>query len=208
MGVTPISDFLSRDLKKRHERAYLAGCLVLSLFYTTALVSFSLFDTPVDKTFYAERNAAQIRIVGSHPVTIGNAMDVITGASVTKQIALLKGWGVPESWGVWSDGKVASFAIQLPAYREGRLQLDLACAIMLDSRGVQTVAAEVNHTLVGTWYFRRSTGTFSIPLPGAAITRSGLVLVTFRIGHPVTPGRNGDLRSLGIGLRSLVAVRG
>jgi hypothetical protein len=204
--VTFFSNFLGRGLQERSERFYLGGCVALALMYGTAIAGFEVLDRPVSDTFYAHRGSVRLKMVQANPVEIGKPFALMMHMAVSKHVALLSGWSALESWGVWSDGPSASFAIDLPDQRDGALQLALDCAVMLDPGGAQTVIVDVNGKAAARWDLRTAAAVLRIPISNAIVPASGLVTVVLHILHPsVAPG-GADERALGVGIRSLTVL--
>jgi len=135
--------------------------------------------------------------------------DVLFRADLRSKQWAVSGWSAPESWGVWSDGGVASVALKTNVDFEA-LRRDPR--LVVEARGFaiagqpQLVDVVVNDHLVARWSFALGQGVVhkeaAIPLAALAGYRSTLN-ISFRIAHPVSVPNDRDGRKLGIGVRSI-----
>lgn len=117
---------------------------------------------------------------------------------------LVRGFGVPEEWGVWTTGDVAE--LDLPISVAGPLVLVFEGAGFTPSGAApQKVTVAVNGRNAAVWYAARGDPQeFRLPLdiaPGSAPLR-----ISLAIANPCAPidcGEGNDFRRIGLGLRSV-----
>jgi hypothetical protein len=110
------------------------------------------------------------------------------------------GWSSPEPWGVWSDGKVATLRVPVPAGAgDARLRV-LAHAISASGR--QDVRVTVAGREVAAWSFasRQADEAREATIPAALLPEGREVEIAFEIARPGPPADSGDSRDLGLGL--------
>jgi len=120
---------------------------------------------------------------------------------------LRDGWGNPEAWGVWSDGKSATLAIdprQLPSGHDLTLQLD-AQVYVSPNHPQQQIDVSLNGQPAGHYrVVYPSTALITrIPIRQEQIASSRRLLIVFSLPDAISPkslGSSGDPRQLGIGL--------
>ncbi len=126
----------------------------------------------------------------------------------TDNLALGRGWSEPESWGVWSDGKVATLRLPLPegAGRDLRLRV---LAHAFSRTGRQDVRVLVGDREVARWSFgsQQSSESREAVIPAALAPAGGVIEITFEIANPGPPVNSVDTRNLGLGLVDFELVR-
>lgn len=117
---------------------------------------------------------------------------------------LYSGWSQPEPWGTWTEGKVATLLLPLPA--SGRVQaLVLAVTSYASaSEGGQDITITIADE---HWSGRVPIGeTTWVRIPVKNAAPLSILRVTIDVGHPSSPTANGqviDPRLLGLGLISI-----
>ena len=117
---------------------------------------------------------------------------------------LYSGWSQPEPWGTWTDGKVATLLLPLPA--RGRVQAVVLAVTSYASasEGGQDIAITIAND---HWSGRVPIGkTTLVRIPVKDAAAGSIVRVTIDVGHPSSPMANGriiDPRLLGLGLISI-----
>jgi len=112
------------------------------------------------------------------------------------------GWSQPESWGVWSDGGLATIFIPKPAQAPKKLLVDLR-AFISPANPLQDIAISVNDQLLREYKLDKAEGNvLAIEL---AASNDDFYKIAFQLKTPARPfdlGFNKDKRLLGIGLIS------
>lgn len=112
------------------------------------------------------------------------------------------GWSQPETWGVWSDGGLATIFIPKPTQVPKKLLVDLR-AFISSANSYQGIAISVNDQLLREYKLDKAEGNMlAIELPASNFD---YYKITFQIATPLRPfdlGFNKDKRLLGIGLVS------
>lgn len=146
--------------------------------------------------------------VGEEYYAVGDTLHFDAGRVVREQ--LRQGWSAPEDWGVWSDEGSAAIALVLaePVGDEVlRLELEARLLVLPGESTPPTLEVLANGATIGRW--TPDDGSFhelSWALPGSLIPQSGRLELVFRVTPMRTPAALGlgqDLRTLGIGLRSV-----
>jgi hypothetical protein len=116
-------------------------------------------------------------------------------------VALGRGWSAPESWGVWSDGKLATLRLPVPEGAAGALRLRVL-AHAISRTGRQDVRVTVRGREVATWSFASQQGSEprEAVIPAALAPASGEIEIAFEIANPGPPANSPDTRNLGLGL--------
>jgi hypothetical protein len=120
------------------------------------------------------------------------------------------GWSVPESWGLWSDGGVASIALLL------NQEPAADCVLQLEGDGFvrpnhpqQIIEVFVNGAAAGQFVYslQGDVGVRTIRIPRELLScNQGLVQITLRFPNNVSPaaiGLNSDVRNLAFALKAL-----
>jgi len=202
MDLIRFSEFLVRGLGSKSERGFLLALGILSLFYVATLAYFDVADIPVNKSFFAQRDAVRIAHALADPLPINQLVAISDGSTVTPHVAILEGWSVPEPLGVWTDAKVADAAFAIPKVN-GQAMLLLGLHIMLDRQDKQSLQLYGNGQLLGDWKFTAGLATLQIPLRMGFANSAKLLKLEFVIGDPVRPIGSGDPRMLGIFLNTI-----
>lgn len=123
---------------------------------------------------------------------------------------LREGWSLPESWGVWSDGKTARLSLPLQGIDIGHpLTLSFACwAFVAAETPQQHVTVSVADQQVAVWSWALETGGDDgqprvATVPVALLGRKVRLVIDLAISNPTSPvslGHNADARLLGLGL--------
>lgn len=112
------------------------------------------------------------------------------------------GWSQPETWGVWSDGELATIFIPKPAQVPKKLLVDLR-AFISPANSLQDITVSVNDHLLREYKLDKAEGNLlSLELPSS---NDDFYKVAFQLKTPARPfdlGLNKDKRLLGIGLIS------
>jgi len=112
------------------------------------------------------------------------------------------GWSQPESWGVWSDGGLATIFIPKPAQVPKKLLVDLRVFIS-PANPLQDIAISVNDQLLREYKLDKAEGNLlAVEL---AASNDDFYKIAFHLKTPARPfdlGFNKDKRLLGIGLIS------
>lgn len=112
------------------------------------------------------------------------------------------GWSQPESWGVWSDGSLASIFIPKPAQVSKKLLIDLR-AFVSPAKPLQEIVILINDKFLREYKIDNAErNLLALELPAST---DNFYKITFQIKTPARPfdlGFNKDKRLLGIGLIS------
>ena len=112
------------------------------------------------------------------------------------------GWSHPESWGVWSDGRLATIFIPKPAQVPKKLLVDLR-AFISSANPLQDIIISVNDQLLREYKLNKAEGNLlALELP---TSNDDFYKIAFQLKTPARPfdlGFNKDKRLLGIGLIS------
>ena len=124
------------------------------------------------------------------------------GASSSGRHLLADGWALPEGWGVWSNGKLATIYFPKPQQDTKTLELNLR-AFIAPNHPNQEVSVLLDGKLMGTYSLAKGEGNIlNIPL---SLTASNFYKVDFQMHNPIRPvdlGFNQDQRLLGVALVS------
>jgi hypothetical protein len=146
--------------------------------------------------------------VGAEYYAVGDTLHFGAGRVVREQ--LRQGWSAPEDWGAWSDEGSAAIVLVLaePVGDEVLdLELEARLLVLAGESTPPTLEVLANGATVGRW--TPNDGSFhelSWALPGSLIPPSGRLELVLRVTPMRTPAALGlgqDLRTLGVGLRSL-----
>ena len=146
--------------------------------------------------------------VGEEYYALGDTLHFDAGRVVREQLG--QGWSAPEDWGVWSDEGRATLALVLaePVGDEVlRLELEARLLVLAGESTPPTLEVLANGATVGRW--APDDGSFhelSWALPGSLIPPDGRLELIVRVTPMRTPAELGlgqDLRTLGVGLRSV-----
>jgi hypothetical protein len=129
--------------------------------------------------------------------TVGHSYSAASGGDGI--IFLNGGWYEPESWGVWSKGRVATLLMPLKRPRDGTLILTVRATGLTKPQGPpQKISVSVNGAGVDVWQVGAESD-FRALIP-QTVAQGRFLLVRFDIGQPMTPrGATGasDTRILG-----------
>ncbi len=127
----------------------------------------------------------------------------------------LHGWSPPEPHGAWSVGPVAQLLIvpRVPPVAASTAEFEVTAAMAALEPAVQTVDVDINGAVSARWSLRpqAAPGKYALSVPAAALVGLDAYLVTFRIRAPLSPlslGRSGDARMLGIAIRWITVTPG
>jgi hypothetical protein len=116
-------------------------------------------------------------------------------------LMLVRGWSMPESWGVWSDGKLATLRVPVPegAGRDLRFRV---VAVGISRTGEQAVRVLVGGREVASWKLgsQQAPAAREAVIPAALAPASGEIEIAFEIANPGPPANSADVRNLGMGL--------
>lgn len=119
---------------------------------------------------------------------------------------LQEGWSIPESWGTWSIGNVAVLAVPRPHDgRQSIVRLMLRGFVPSESDPVE-VTVRVDGQEVDRLSLSAEEKQVTIRVSGNIPEAGGPAMVRFDITNPRSPkelGLSSDIRSIGVGLRSL-----
>lgn len=129
--------------------------------------------------------------------------ETISFGAANAGIQLLSdGWALPETWGVWSNAKLASVYFPKPQQAINVLELNLR-AFIAPNHPNQEVSVLLDGKLMGTYSLAKGEGNvLNIPLSSTA---NNFYRVDFQMHNPIRPvdlGFNQDQRLLGVALVS------
>lgn len=161
-----------------------------------------LVYAPGWKVCKACREIAKDLQIDSLPAQI-NLNKAISFSKGGQGVELLgRGWSQPESWGVWSDGVLATIVIPNPAQAPKKLLIDLR-AFVSPANPFQDIAISVNDQLLREYKLDKAEGNLlALELPAS---NADFYKIAFQLKTPARPfdlGFNKDKRLLGIGLIS------
>lgn len=111
-------------------------------------------------------------------------------------------WNFPESWGIWSEGYIASMALPIPDADARVLNLWVQPYIT-EERSIQSVEIYLNEKKFKTLILRDPlVQKIQIPLKASDVKR-GSIVIKFILPDNISPqrlGKGDDTRSLGLGL--------
>lgn len=140
---------------------------------------------------------------------------VLFGAKGAVGAHLAAGWNEMEAWGVWSSGKAARIRIDTPALssmraRGGEFALELGGrAFVVPQHPTQRISVYVGDRLVAEGIATVQRPNLRMRIEGSSLSGGEAAEIEIRIPDAVSPaslGVSGDVRVLGFGLESLVAV--
>ena len=117
------------------------------------------------------------------------------------------GWSMPESKGVWSDGRLSTlnFCLEKDSTLPKNIQISVT-QFLTENHKELRVRALLNDVLVSTRTFDAYTPMWNISIP-SDIEFSSNVSLVFEIENPISPKQLGlstvDSRELGLGLLSI-----
>lgn len=124
------------------------------------------------------------------------------GATSSGRHLLADGWALPEGWGVWSSGKLATIYFPKPQQGAKTLELNLR-AFIAPNHPNQEVSVLLDGKLMDTYSLAKGEGNvLNIPLSSTA---NNFYRVDFQMHNPIRPvdlGFNQDQRLLGVALVS------
>jgi hypothetical protein len=137
---------------------------------------------------------------------------IFFGSQGKGSVYLLSGWSVPETWGVWSEGRSAQ--ILLPCYAREDQHLKIALrmhGLIFPQHPTQTVTVKINGIPAGTLTFDlgNKLGWYEIDVPEHLIAKSNqvsLFQIDLHVQDPARPrdlGISEDVRDLGVGLSEI-----
>lgn len=123
---------------------------------------------------------------------------------------LLRGWSVPEPWGIWSLGEQSEVALRLAEPLGGEMRLTVnANPFVHAGRPVKEIAVLVNDKQVATWNYKLGEGienrTANIPRK-VYQRKDGVLRIKFvskSIESPKQAGLSADTRPISLGLVNL-----
>jgi hypothetical protein len=135
-------------------------------------------------------------------IEVGTTIDFSTTGSSSRHELI--GWSLPEPWGTWSDGPLASLTLHPSA--AGPVQLALSAQGFV-AGGPMRASVIIDKRLVGELVFdannSRKEATFAVPREAIS---DGTITVEFQVAKPRSPkelGMSTDPRKLGIGMHWL-----
>jgi hypothetical protein len=144
--------------------------------------------------------------VASFPrVTPGQTLTFANGEN---RGALISGWSVPESWGIWSDGNQAQLGFVLLRFKSANPTLSIACgafiAPQIPERKVELWSRDIQ---LGNLTLKQASNIrVSIRLSGFKLGEDYPLIVQLKIPFAKSPrelGISEESRRLGIGLVSI-----
>lgn len=123
--------------------------------------------------------------------------------------ALVRGWSVPEEWGVWSDGPRAKLFIDIELQADQDVEITLSAGAFVHSDlSAQRIRASVNgEDPIEFRLDSRQPRIVSLLAPAASIGRyPGGIVIDFDFPDACSPwevGESGDRRRLGLSLESV-----
>jgi len=112
------------------------------------------------------------------------------------------GWSQPESWGVWSDGRLATIFIPKPAQVPKKILIDLRTFVS-PANPFQDIAISVNDQFLHEYKFDKAEGNLlALELPASNADFYKIALQLKTPARPFDLGFNKDRRLLGVGLIS------
>jgi hypothetical protein len=146
------------------------------------------------------------------PVPLGAWLEAKAGGSLNSY--LLQGWSkLPESWGCWSEGPIASFSVIVRTLcRTDLIAEFLVNGFVDDEIQQQSVRVKVNGEERAIWVFtdRIKPTSYILEIPARGFlfgTRSAALTFEFEISSPKSPfstGMSEDRRALGLGLLAVM----
>jgi hypothetical protein len=129
--------------------------------------------------------------------------EVIAFGTASPGVQLLSdGWALLETWGVWSNAKLASVYFPRPQQTAQIIELNLR-AFIAPTHLSQEITIALDGKVVGTYRLAQGEGNIvNIPLPSSS---NNFYKMDFQIHNPIRPvdlGFNQDQRLLGIALVS------
>lgn len=180
------------------------------------------FDLPSDLHRSGEALAARLTRLdswlGGRARLDNTVPDRLRFDAASATVGLLgDGWAVPESWGIWSVGAVATLdiPIALVAAWDGRLAVNCKHYFPATDPPETERAVEImlGGRLIARWQFRRRDyGRAGLPPRELTLSEScwrdvnGSIRLAFHMPHAVAPldaGEGEDARQLGLGLESV-----
>lgn len=139
----------------------------------------------------------------------GNILQFSAGGN--GQPFLLRGWSIPEPWGIWSLGEQSEVALRLTEPIRGKLRLTVnANPFVHPGRPVKEVAVFVNDNQVAMWSYKLGEGigkrAANIPL-NIYQRRDGILRIKFvskNVESPKQAGISEDARVISLGLVDLL----
>lgn len=133
-------------------------------------------------------------------LTVGEAIAFGTASPGVQFLS--DGWALPETWGVWSNAKLASVYFPKPQQTVKIIELNLR-AFVAPTHPSQEITIALDGKVVGTYHLTQGEGNVvNIPLTPSA---NNFYKMDFQIHNPIRPvdlGFNQDQRLLGIALVS------
>jgi hypothetical protein len=123
------------------------------------------------------------------------------------------GWSEGETWGRWSDGRLASLRFALNEFPEEDLELSMNMGAFVHSKHpTQVVEVLANDTRVALWKFSliadgQEPSLHTAVIPRELVRRDAMLRVAFKLKDAAAPadfGLSGDNRRLGIAVKSAV----
>lgn len=142
---------------------------------------------------------------GEPDATVGLGQPVRFGANGNGVRFLRAGWSVPEAWGTWSDGELATIDLPLRTVPKGKLDVAIdAYGYVPTEHPRQTIEVLVNDTPIGVLAYESANdgGVRRLRVPDTVrVPESGLLTISFRIPDAAAPsalGVGADTRRLGM----------
>jgi hypothetical protein len=138
--------------------------------------------------------------------------DIVFNSEGNSPLFTGAGWGNPETWGRWTDGREASLNIPLDTATltpESDLILTAELhAFVFESHPRQTFIIKANGTQIGGGEFKLGTAPYEITatIPASVARMKTPLQLTIALENPISPARMGlsnDNRMLGLGLQRL-----
>ena len=182
------------------EWRWAVATISLTLFYFLFIVGMKIMSNSII-TQYLERIAQNTR-----PYVLGSPLTYCKNCNGFGIAPTLEGWSYPENWGIWTEGKHAKLALQLPKDLPKRLQLVVRAHAIRDKLA-QSVGIRVNDEKVGRWQFDNQEKVVRcLTISTEIAVRREPMYLSFHINRPLAPSSIGDFaddRLLGMGLMEL-----
>lgn len=124
-----------------------------------------------------------------------------------------KGWSPPESWGIWTNGNIATLAIRCPSITREmtgneKIEFELHPFVAPNHSQVY-LTIKVDHIISWSGELEKDE-TVQVDFPDRICTSNSMAKVEFVVENPTSPynlGLSSDKRLLGIGLKRLRYVK-
>jgi hypothetical protein len=129
----------------------------------------------------------------------------LLGSLKNGNIILGSGWGVPESWGVWSASNVAVLYFPCNSKQFYFNKKEILFGFLIQPFGVQNIAIQhMGNTVYQGVVSEKKTINFSVPVNECHDNKIDLVINISNPKSPLELGLSLDARQLGIGLEKFI----